>query len=328
MLRSRSRHTLKVRLARGLQRLPMHWLRWLESPLLKSAPVGGRHARLLMLLALPRSGSTLAYQVLINGFGARYISNAWNLLYQAPAIGGLVSNYLCKRARCVYDSEYGFVSGLCGPSEAFAFWKYWANCDLQDEDPTSLSNKDGHGENRLQYLESALALHSTSERPIVTGYVGHTLCPEKLQNMFFKPVFVRLRRDPLSNAYSLLTGRRKFGEKKWFSVRPRECALQGSIHAQVASQVYWLTRRLDSFTQKSQVCEIDYESLCLDTRSVLKRVSSFCNQRDFSLTLNLDVPRSFAFRSVAADDSEDARLLSEELMNLQAEHGSLTCGTS
>ena len=58
--------------------------------------IGFKHKRMkkypiIAVIAPPRSGSTLTYQILANGVQSLYLTNLWNLFYAIPIIGGLLS---------------------------------------------------------------------------------------------------------------------------------------------------------------------------------------------------------------------------------------------
>lgn len=86
----------------------------------------------IILLAPPRSGSTLAYQVITSGIKNFHLTNIWNLLYTTPTIGGLLSKKICKNYQSNFQSEHGFVPGLCGEAEGLRFWSYWIGQSLTE----------------------------------------------------------------------------------------------------------------------------------------------------------------------------------------------------
>jgi len=114
------------------QNLPLGWLRPLERLCMRASPQLPEKPRVVILLALPRGGSTLTYQVLVHGLKAAYLSNLGNLFYQVPLFGGLVSNWLCGNYRSDFRSRQGFVTGACGPAEGLRFWSYWCSQGLRE----------------------------------------------------------------------------------------------------------------------------------------------------------------------------------------------------
>lgn len=316
------RNSLAVRVGRLAQALPLSWLRPLEARYFHSGDAGNGQPRLLILLALPRSGSTLAYQCLIHGLELLYLSNLWNVLYSLPGFGGQLSKSVCGKHRSEFQSNQGFVPGACGPAEGLRFWSYWTGHGLNEATDTPVTG--AVLERRVRYLGSVLSHLGTRETPFLAGFLGHTLVSEQLKNWFPDAVFVRVHRDPLSNALSLLRCRQNGGED-WFSVFPRECQalVNADIHTQVAGQVYWLNRRLNDAQLEERTIEISYENLCRAPNAELERVALGCKNFDMALSVKNRLPSSFEFSCVTPEDGQDAALLAAALTRLQSEHGPL-----
>lgn len=321
------RQSLRVRVARGVQRIPLSWLRPLEAPLVRRRARSGDKAHLIFLLALPRSGSTLTYQSLIHGLQPLYLSNLWNLLYSLPYLGGVLSGRRCDVYRSDFRSQQGFVEGLCGPAEGLRFWSYWTGSGLDERVPSAVSR--AKQEKRVDYLRQVATALTDPHRPLVAGYLGHILIADALRRWFPEAVFVRLRRDPLSTAASILKCRQRGGTKNWFSVFPEECRdVEGrGMHEEVAAQVYWLNRRLDALDSDIRTVDLGYEELCADPSGSVDRIAGECGRHGMRLKLQQSLPATFEYRRVTPDDGEDAALLWGVLRQLQAQHGELASGT-
>jgi hypothetical protein len=118
------RDAVLVRLARRVQDLPLAPLGALEVPLLRREGPPP-----LILLAGPRSGSTLLYQTLVHALGAPYLSNLGNALHVLPLLGGTLTRRLGGGASD-FRSQEGFVEGLLGPAEGLRFWSHWLGAGL------------------------------------------------------------------------------------------------------------------------------------------------------------------------------------------------------
>jgi hypothetical protein len=277
---------------------------------------------MLFVMAVPRSGSTLTYQVIIHALECTYLSNLANLLYQLPLIGGLLSARLCKGYSSGFKSDYGYVAGLCGPAEGLKYWSYWLDYGLDERNPLRRAERDKH--KRYVYLRRVLARLSRSDAPLISGYLGHALEPSRLQQEFPDSVYIHLRRDILSTAASLLWARRKAGGE-WLSVFPQECesVLGLGEHAEVAAQVYWLNRRLEEGLKGDNVIVLEYEALCEDPNREVERLVEFCERRGIHLSVKEALPDSFMYKLTDRNFDEDARILAVELERLEATHGKL-----
>lgn len=312
------RRSFVVKTARVLQSFPLAWLRPVESLFLRARSCGP--PRMVFLMGLPRSGSTLTYQALVQGLQPLYLSNFWNLFYDLPYMGGLLSVGRCAGYESDFRSAQGFVGGVCGPAEGLRFWSYWTGCGLDETSKPLVSERRLVG--RLGYFGRVMAALTSSEVPMVTGYLGHALVPQRLRVWFPEAIFVRLHRDPLSNAASILRSRQA-ASGEWFSVFPSECqeALGQGVHAEVAAQVYWLNRRLALLDGDSGTIHVRYEELCENPRAVLDRVVDGCNARGLAIAVRNSLPEAFEYRVASPGDDVDTALLARELERLEAENG-------
>lgn len=319
-----SRRSPLVKIGRFLQRLPPDWLKPLEAPFVRFGRGNIDEPNLIFLMALPRSGSTLTYQAMVHGFEPLYLSNLWNLLYAIPWTGGRLSLAFCSKHTSDFKSEHGFVDGFCGPAEGLRFWSYWTGCGL-DEVTSEKWPSSGKLEKRIEHFREISSRLASRERPIIAGYLGHVLAAEKIRAWFPDAIFVRLHRDPLSNAASILRSRLA-GSGKWFSVRPVECATTSSedVHFEVASQVYWLNRRLAGLEADKKTIHISYEGLCSDPNQTLESILQKANSYGLSLNLKKRLPDSFSYRVVSPEQNLDTKKLAYWLQILQQEHGSLS----
>jgi hypothetical protein len=277
---------------------------------------------MIVLMALPRSGSTLTYQLLVHGFRLSYLSNFANMLFQLPLVGGFFSSIICRRYKSDFTSTYGFVGGGCGPAEGLQFWSYWLGYGLDERLLTVMDEP--LRERRLRYLRRVLSLLSHTQSPYISGFLGHSLEPQRVIIEFPHAIMVRLHRDPLSNALSLLNSRRVSGGA-WFSLFPHECesVIGKGEHAEVAAQVYWLNRRLDDELKGESVFHLDYEQLCQNPAAQLKHLSDFCNRRGMSVSLRGRVPDEFEYKMSDMQQNSDVIKLRMELGELESCYGPL-----
>jgi hypothetical protein len=237
-------------------------------------------------------------------------------------MGGSLSSRVCAKHQSDFRSSQGFTQGICGPAEGLRFWSYWCGCGLDELQDAPL--RDTLLERRISYLRKTLALLSTSKKPFVSGYLGHILAVERLRQWFPEAVFVRLHRDALSNAASILRSRQR-GAQRWFSVFPKECEAvkEANEYTQVASQVYWLNRRLKALEGDEQTVHVSYENMCQNPRREVQRVVDFCNEKGMQLEIKQELPRYFDYKVVHEEDNEDIAAVSQALKELGRKHGPL-----
>ncbi|MFW6275598.1 MAG: sulfotransferase family protein [bacterium] len=82
----------------------------------------------IFIVGLPRSGSTLLYQLITNYFKVSYFSNLSAFFFAYPAIITSLTLPFHKNFKIKnFESNFGFTSGLFSPSEAGAIYRYWFN---------------------------------------------------------------------------------------------------------------------------------------------------------------------------------------------------------
>lgn len=317
------RLSIHVKIARLVQRLPLKFFRFLELPFLMLFAHEQRSTPAIIILALPRSGSTVTYQSLCHGLDINYLSNFWHLTYQLPFLGGLLSAQVARNHRSSFKSDHGFVAGIDGPAEGIRFWEQWLGCGLSDVDCQRLST--AKLMKRSSYLRRVLvALKVCQQRPFATAYLGHSLVPDRVNAAFPGAALIRVRRDPISNALSLLRCLRRTGGV-WFSLKPVECdgLEMASEHKRVASQVYWLNRRLDYSECADSMLTIDYEKLCENPATEVERARVWCKDRGISVKLKYALPESFPLQKVDLSSNIDAIKIKAEMDILEARYGVL-----
>ena len=317
------RASLTVRVARVFQKIPIHMLFFLEWPFLFFCSKY-RETKAVFIFALPRSGSTVTYQTLCHGLEVNYLSNFWNVFYQLPLIGGFFSGFFSRNHRSDFQSQYGFVGGLAGPAEGMKFWRWWLDCGLSDDECNQMNG--AVRARRASYINRVFQL-LTQRRPFATAYLGHSLVPDRVCEAFPGAVLVRLRRDPVSNALSLLKSLRA-GRDLWFSVVPKECDSfkGGSEHERVASQVYWINRRLDSANCSSKMLTVHYEDLCDDPARELGRIKDWCHKMGVDLRTKFPLPSRFAYKLPNYHEDPDALKIRDALDKLEEVYGELEKG--
>ena len=213
------------------------------------------------------------------------------------------------------------MGGLDGPAEGLRFWSWWLDSHLTDR--VHLPMSQGKRKRRLAYLREVFGILSR-RRPFVTAYLGHTLVPDTLANAFPDAIFIRLRRDPVDNALSILKCMES-ENSEWFSVWPKECEEIGKLspHERVAAQVYWLNRRLDDALVSQQYLEIAYERLCLKPHTEVSKVIAFCQEKGWNIGLRHDLPDEFKLKKGNPVENDDVRAIEDALAQLENSYGRL-----
>ena len=80
----------------------------------------------IFIIGLPRSGSTLLFQLLTSNYKFSFFSNLATVFYKGPTL--ILSLFKKKHQRFSidkFDSDYGYTKGFFSPSEAGSIYRNW-----------------------------------------------------------------------------------------------------------------------------------------------------------------------------------------------------------
>lgn len=251
----------------------------------------------VFIIGPPRSGTTLAYQLVTSCFDVGYITNLEARRPYIPAMAALMAGLLVKAREGVaqYSSEYGRTSGRFGPHEAGQFWYRWF--------PAGKEVYVREGELHTRFIKEMrqflLFLESVKRKTLVFKNVYHCARIGALKEAFPEAVFIVVRRDPLEVAQSILRAREKVGNgrEQWWSL-PLPYGTPDHLPwaEQIVQQVEDVYREVDERSRnmgKDCFFDIDYASMCQDPRAVLCNLEIFLERRGVHLEWLKIPPSSF-----------------------------------
>jgi hypothetical protein len=276
---------------------PIEKLRSLLNKSVKPAPV-------IILLAAPRSGSTLTYQILTSAIKNVHLTNIWNLLFATPVLGGLIAKKLAKNYKSSFTSQKGFVPGLSGEAEGLKFWEYWSGQGLEEQPVLK--------EKKLSILARKIeVLTNSSNAAFITGYLGHIFSVNSLRKVFPKVIFIHLYRDLLGNAHSIY----KLSPEEWLSTRPAKFTddYLKSInrHQAVVEQVISIHKKILETTTEEDTIRISYSEMCANPKKAVEKIVTFAKSKGVKLTLSSQdiLPTNFRPSATYPNQSEDTLIL-------------------
>ncbi len=242
----------------------------------------------IFLIAPPRSGSTLTLQLLTSSFENIHLTNLWNLLYATPYIGGKIANKRIKRKGVSnFISKHGFVNGLDGEAEGLRFWSYWTGQSLSE------SNNDFYLRRTKKIHHVMNLLMEQINAPFISGYLGHSLCIDKLKTEFKGAIFIYLTRNILDNALSLYDA----SSSKGFSIKTNEMAFAENRYEEIVIQLKSIqTKMISSYGPDTFL--YSYEKLCSSPIDFIKSFRSFAKSRGIDLKLKdiYKIPEKFSIK--------------------------------
>lgn len=265
--------------ARGVLRVAnIYGISGVESLLERHPEEPLRHPPVFFLGA-PRSGSTLAVQVLTDALDFGYISNFHCRCFGAPAIAERLFHPTANRAQSDYSSSQGVTRGLHAPAECGEWWYRFFRrtppyMELEEVNPRKMRD----------FRRSIVALTNAFDRPILFKNLYASLRIQAIAHYLPESLFIVMRRDEVDNGHSLLESRyRRSGiYEAWFSVEPPEADKLKTLpaHEQVIEQIRHIHASINADLKKAGVSfarcfSLDYESLCADPCAVVDAVQGF-----------------------------------------------------
>jgi len=260
-----------------------------------------RSVPILFILGVPRSGTTLLYQLISSCLDIGYVDNLIARFWRAPVCGiKLSQQVLPKRPLSSFRSQFGRTDGLHEPHEFGYFWHEKLKYEEMHERDKAFEESINWDDLRTTLLNMANAFGKS----IVFKYFPIGWHIEKIRSILPKSRFVYIERDPVDNALSLLKLRRKFlGDiNKWCSAKPKEYEwLQDEPPwRQVAGQVVFLQ---NSFNRNilnygsDAVVKLKYDALCKNPEKSLEIIRAKLKEAGANVGWRYNPPSKFSVKS-------------------------------
>lgn len=188
-------------------------LRWLDEKMCisncRSAPAP------IFIVGSPRVGSTVFFQSVIAKYQMAYLSNLHSLFFSQLCLADILVRAIkfCGFShRHTLKSDFGYTSGILGPSEAGATFRYWfGNADF---------DLDGHNTDCQQIKSIVATLSKSAGGPFITKNLFNSMRLKEILKCFPDVFLVWVQRDHSSTAQSILKMRKSINgtDEKWTSV--------------------------------------------------------------------------------------------------------------
>lgn len=251
-----------------------------------AGPDDPQGAPVIFILASPRTGSTLMYQVLVECFETVYFSNfVANYFHETPAVGVALDLTLNPGASVGFSSEYGKTKGDFGPSEASLVFRNW----FGGAHPSQTRSAEILHGMKNHMAQSLLAITRMAQKPLVAKNAWNCFRIKALCEALPSARFIWLRRDIGQAAISDLNARYHWGGPTiWNSATTADCERIKILPywEQVVEQQHSynssMQRDFETHAQ-GRYLEIWYEDLCTRTYDALDRVEGFFRWPGFPL---------------------------------------------
>lgn len=165
---------------------------------------------------------------------------------------------------------------------------------------------DNLGPKRLLKLAGVLSRLGGGEA-FITGYPAHAFYMHVLRRTFADIIFVHIKRDLVSNAYSLF----KASEKGWFSSTPKKCQHLrfDTPHERVVAQLFAIHERILHQSKPQDTLQCSYHEICHAPDETIDRIIDFAQARGIELTRKGPIPSTFDAHLVHAHQNTDTLVL-------------------
>ena len=258
----------------------------------------------IFIFGLPRSGTTLTYQLIANSLELGYVNNLMARFWLAPISGIRLSRSVLGDMRDdSFMSDYGKSTEITGPHEFAYFWHHW----LKINDTDDMLDFSGYKasvdwkslRNIILNMQQAF---SGKGMVFKTNYVVNFL--EQFAETFENAIFIYIKRDPLDVACSILKARKKyFGDyNQWWATHPENFEQLKALpyHEQVVEQVLSLERLYDHKAKQinsEKSIMITYDELCKNPKKFIEDIRAKVRHLSgYDLDIVNEIPETFTFR--------------------------------
>jgi hypothetical protein len=295
-------------------------LSYIEKKLLSKYACEGTQLAPVFVMGLPRSGTTLFYQLLLNYFDWSYFTRWTHYYYRSPVTAYKMQHLLFPKPRYFeYKSNYGkfqepgHLVKTWRPVEGHRIWRRWF-----PEEPTHCYRGNLSGPAKEEMLSTIAALTAISGCPFLSKNPRHSVRLLALSEALPNAIFMVVKRARLYVAQSLYVARlrRKTASRSqnnsWWGTKPSEFVYLKHLDPlrQAVGQTVAIERELkvQLLKCKNPYIEVEYSDICERPEMVLQLVQKTCLKHGIKIRRVRDVvPPSFPL--------EDKRKVSEEEFN-------------
>lgn len=260
---------------------------------------GHLDAEPLFIVGLPRSGTTLAYEVVVQAFKVAYFSKIYNYTFGLPNLTTRLLSHRLRRPEARYESTYGSIPGLFTPAEHHHIFRigFGESAQLGHHVPAgAISARDARAMN--QTLDS---ISNIAGLPYVFKDVYLTLSVAALLEHIRGSRVLVITRDPVAVAASVYRKRSEPGlAGQWWSLRPplAETVAGTELVEQVAFQCARSRQLLEqqlATADPKRFRVFDYAEICDSPHSFVAGLQEWLGSR-FSMRDAPNIPERFEHR--------------------------------
>lgn len=272
----------------GVAAAPCDWLisPW-ERKAIRQAPP--RQGPLVFVCGGPRTGTTLAAQLLSNHLPVSRFTNFTSLFPRSPILATRFSERWLRNPKQDQKSFYGRTSRLSGMSDALVLWDRWLGDDRRRP---SRSVSSAVASTMQQFFT---AWEAAFKRPLLAKCNSLDAVAHIVAEILEKSYFVCLTREPIFMAQSLYYARLMIHGtlEVPYGTATAGAEENGDPIASICAQVRYhheLAQKQEKVIGADRFLRIAYEDVCRDPSALVRRVGHDFLQLDDARLEQLSLP--------------------------------------
>ena len=247
----------------------------------------------IFIIGLPRSGSTLLFQLLINNFKLSYFSNLVNVFFRCPVL--ILKIFKKKHLNNIndnYQSNYGVIKGIYSPSESGSIYNFW------------LKNYN------IKNIKKTISFYiKTFKAPFICKNLNLSFKIKLIKKTFPESKFIYVTRDPKFIFQSIFLKAKSAGEINIEGFRLNQILNNKDYFKYLMSQIKKSNKKIisDLNETNSSFMVVDYSDICNNTNKTLDQISKFLslkkNRKSIDLKSNI-----YESKSIRLSNSQWLRL--------------------
>jgi len=247
----------------------------------------------IMIVGLPRSGTTLMYELLVQAFDVSFLTRTYSYAYGLPNILTRIVAGGIRNPDAQYLSNYGRIPGRFAPAENAVFWDRWFPEDQHLGHHVPRQSVSTHAmEEATATLSSMSAI---TGRPFVFKNVYMTLSLAAFFTLLPNSKAIIVTRNTDEVVASVYNKRKSIAS--WWTIRPpfADDVLRKSVLEQTAFQCIRGQQLLEhslATLPDERYKVVDYAAFCEDPRSVIAEIKTWAGG-DVARRHGQEIPERF-----------------------------------
>lgn len=249
----------------------------------------------VFIIGLPRSGTTLTYQLITNYFEVTYINNFINRHSKAPFISLLLSKIIIKNTQhnC-FTSDYGYTKHPNAPSEAGKLW-----FRLLEINKTKGHNREINVKAKNVFATFIKVWTRVNKKPMVIKNLRFGQRIELIDECFPDSLFVVIKRDVFFNLQSIIVAKDEMIKSLRSWCIDQDCLMiddKYKLTYKIMKQIQEMYEESLKNISSDRILELHYEDICSDSKDVLQQIHGFMNRNIPNFKLE-HIPHELNFKS-------------------------------